>query len=81
MTKLFVQLLDEDATESEVLDAIITNDSYFVEKSFDALMALIEDDGELPSGSVFVFELVDKGKIETSHKFVSSKKVKNVNPA
>jgi hypothetical protein len=41
-----------------------------------------EDGGEYAQdGVVFVFEIVDKGKIETSHKFVSSKKVKETKPA
>jgi hypothetical protein len=82
MTKLFIHLNDE-ATESDAVQAIVNGDTPFAGATIDEMVQQIEEDGGeyAQDGVVFVFEIVDKGKIETSHKFVSSKKTKEVKSA
>jgi hypothetical protein len=82
MTKLFIRLND-NATEADAVQEIVNGDTPFVGSTIDELVQNIEEDGGeyAQDGVVFVFEIVDKGKIETSHKFVSSKKVKETKPA
>ena len=81
MTKLFIRLND-NATEADAVQEIVNGDTPFAGSTIDELVQNIEDGGEYTQdGVVFVFEIVDKGKIETSHKFVSSKKVKETKPA
>ena len=77
MTKLFIRLND-GATEKDAVEAIVNGDTPFAGATIDELVQQVEEDGgEYPAdGAIFVFEIVDKGKIETSHKFVSSKKTK-----
>ena len=74
MSKIYVRL-EEGSTEQDVVDAFI-NGNFFIESSFDKLMELLKDDGELPDGEIFVFELVDKGTVKTDYKFISDKKAK-----
>jgi len=77
MTKLFVQVLDEDSTEADAVLAVVESEC-FAGITLDELIKTMEDDGANPSnGLIFVFEVVDKGKIKTSHSFVSSKKTKS----
>ena len=82
MTKLFIRLNDE-ATEKDAVEAIANGDTPFAGATIEELVQQVEEDGGeyAADGVIFVFEIVDKGKIETSHKFVSSKKVKEVKPA
>jgi hypothetical protein len=81
MSKLFVWDASEDATEEDIFSSFADGDSLFADKTFDGLMEMIKDDGQLPIGTVFVLEITDKGIIQTSHKFVSSKKTKETKPA
>jgi hypothetical protein len=76
MSKLYVYF-DSEVSEEDAITSFVEGDSPFAEKTFDGLIEMIEDDGENPTkdGTVFIFEIVDKGKIQTSHKFVSNKKV------
>lgn len=75
MTKLYVRL-ETGSTEQDVVDSLVESDSLFIESSFDKLIDMLQDDGQLPDGEIFVFELVDRGTIKTDHKFISSKKTK-----
>jgi hypothetical protein len=82
MTKLFIRLND-NATEADAVQEIVNGDTPFAGSTIDELVQNIEEDGGeyARDGVVFVFEIVDKGRIETSHKFVSSKKIKEAKPA
>jgi hypothetical protein len=85
MTKLYTGFMDSNVDEKEVITSIIENENdgpFYMGSSLDDLAEVMEDSGETPSSmAIFVFEIVDKGKIETSHKFVSSKKIKEAKPA
>jgi hypothetical protein len=82
MTKLYIRL-DDSATELDAVQAIVNGDTPFAGATIDEMVQQVEEDGGeyAADGTVFVFEIVDKGKIETSHKFVSSKKTKETKPA
>ena len=74
MTKLYM-VLPLGYTEADAIQALIEGNGV-VESSFEKLVEELKEDGDYPEGEVFIFELVDRGTIATTHKFVSSKKEK-----
>jgi hypothetical protein len=77
MTKIHVSLNFKDATEEEAIQAIIDDGGFKCARGIDKLVEDIISDGDTPEEStIFVFEIVDKGKIVSKHSFVSSKKTK-----